>query len=265
MNFVGREEYIKSVQKALKLTPDGVDGKLTWQAISDRLIPVPVDNKQNIVESLPTAPVNIIGISDAAYNLILKYEVGGGSSYYTKCLQSPTYPGGASGVTIGIGYDLGYNTIDQFQSDWKHVILPDVYNRLAVHIGKKSEKAKAAIPSVKDIKIPWASAEIVFKNNTLPRFIRETIKAFPGAEKLHPDAFGALVSLVFNRGGSVSGDSRVEMLSIRNAIKGEMYVDDIYSFIAQQIITMKRLWVGKGLDGLLVRRNEESALVKSCV
>jgi len=28
---------------------------------------------------------------------------------------------------------------------------------------------------------------------------------------------------------------------------------------------MKRLWVNKGLDGLLVRRNEESALVKSCM
>ena len=265
MNFASKEEYVKSVQKALNLTPDGIDGKLTWQAISDKLVPVPAINEQAIVASLPTTSVRDISISDAAYNLILKYEVGGGSSYYTKCLQSPTYPGGASGVTIGIGYDLGYNTINQFESDWKHVILPDVYTRLAVHIGKKSERAKAAIPNVKDIKIPWTSAEIVFKDNTLPRFIKETIKAFPGAEKLHPDAFGALVSLVFNRGGSVSGNSRVEMLNIRSASKGDVTVDNIYSFIAQQIITMKRLWVGKGLDGLLVRRNEESALVKSCI
>ena len=58
-------------------------------------------------------------LSDKAYNLILKYEVGGGSAYYNKALKNPCYPGGASGVTIGIGYDLGYNTKAQFTNDWK--------------------------------------------------------------------------------------------------------------------------------------------------
>lgn len=261
MEFKGKDEYIKAVQKALALVSDGIDGPATWQAIKSKLVPEDTTIKPNIPQSLPSTAI-ATPLSDKAYKLILDYEVGGGPAYYNKQLKHPCYPGGESGVTIGIGYDLGYNTSAQFETDWKAILDQASYNRLIPHLGKKSGNAKAAIPSVKDISIPWESAEIVFKGNTLPRFIRETKKAFPGSEKLHPDAFGALVSLVFNRGGSTSGSSRSEMLNIKLAIINED--KNIYNYIANQIISMKRLWVGKGLDGLLVRRNEESALVKSC-
>jgi GH24 family phage-related lysozyme (muramidase) len=130
---------------------------------------------------------------------------------------------------------------------------------LKAHIGKKGSTAKSAIPSVRDIEISWTSALNVFKKSTLPRFINETLKAFPGADKLHPDAFGALVSIVFNRGASVTGSSRREMLNIRNLISSKNY-----KAIASEIRSMKRLWVGKGLDGLLRRRDEEAKLVESC-
>lgn len=112
---------------------------------------------------------------------------------------------------------------------------------------------------VRDIEIDWTIASEVFKKSTLPRFINETLKAFPNSDKLHPDAFGALVSIVFNRGASVTGSTRVEMLNIRNLVP-----DKNYKKIAQEIRNMKRLWVGKGLDGLLKRRDEEANLVDSC-
>lgn len=258
MEFKGKEEYVKSVQKSLALLPDGVDGPVTWKAIKAKLSP----DDTTVNPIIPQVIDTTTQLSDKAYKLILDYEVGGGAAYYNKALKHPCYPGGASGVTIGIGYDLGYNTTAQFEADWKAILDQASYNRLIPHLGKKSSNAKAAIPSVKDIIIPWVSAETVFKSNTLPRFIRETKKAFPGAEILHPDAFGALVSLVFNRGGSTSGASRVEMLNIKNAIANKRA--DIYNYISQQILDMKRLWIGKGLDGLLTRRNEESSLVKSC-
>lgn len=89
----------------------------------------------------------------------------------------------------------------------------------------------------------------------MPRFGHETEKAFPGAVDLHPHSQGALLSLVFNRGGSMKGDSRKEMRAIRDAIKnGEP------GKVPQLIRDMKRLWVGKGLDGLLRRRDEEADL-----
>jgi GH24 family phage-related lysozyme (muramidase) len=255
MEFSNKKELVKKVQKSLGLKDDGVDGPKTWEAITAKIV------NDDIVSAIPpivsVSPTNVL--SQKAFRLILKYEVGGGINYYNKCLKHPCYPGGESGVTIGIGYDLGYNTSYQFAEDWKGIINTESYIRLLQHLGKKSTNAKAAIASVKDIEIPWEAAEIVFKKNTLPRFIEETKKAFPNSENLHPDAFGALVSLVFNRGASVSGQSRAEMLNIRNLIDSKDY-----KAIANQIRQMKRLWINKGLDGLLTRRDEEASLVASC-
>ena len=36
--------------------------------------------------------------------------------------QPGNWPGGASGITIGIGYDLGYITVDRFESEWCDVL-----------------------------------------------------------------------------------------------------------------------------------------------
>lgn len=198
-------------------------------------------------------------LSDKALSLILEYEVGGGEAYFNKELKHPTYPGGASGVTIGIGYDLGYNTGDQFTKDWRSHLTDSDFSRLAKCLGSKGSFAKLLIPSVKDITVSWDSGLAVFKSNTVPRFINETIKAFPGVDQLKPDAFGALVSLVFNRGGALTGTNRTEMMNIHNLVPKKDY-----NGIAQQITNMKHIWVGKGLDGLLRRRDAESALVKSC-
>ena len=259
MDFNGKKELVKRVQHALGLDADGLDGQKTWAGIVDKICPLPAETPKP-VESAEQA----VALSPRALKLILDYEVGGGEGYYNAALKNRCYPGGQSGVTIGIGYDLGYNTAAQFQADWGSFIKEGDYNRLVSHIGKKQFSAKAAIPSVKDIVIPWDAALAVFKKNTVPRFIKETLRAFPGANKLHSDAFGALVSLVFNRGGSLSGSSRVEMLNISKAIKGEIQTANIYGYIADQIISMKRLWVGKGLDGLLRRRNEEADMIRKC-
>lgn len=256
MNFSGKTELVKSVQEHLGLTADGIDGPKTWAAISERLNVT----EQNVEDSAANDSL----ISDRSLKLIIDYEVGGGQSYYNRALKRPCWPGGASGVTIGIGYDLGYNSLNQFKADWGGQLNDTQYDRLAKHLGKKGSAAKSLAVSVKDIEIPWEAALSVFKKSTLPRFVKETQKAFPGSEKLHPDAFGVLVSLVFNRGGSLSGSSRVEMLNISKAIKGEIKTSNLYSYIADQIISMKRLWVGKGLDGLLRRRNEEASIIRNC-
>jgi hypothetical protein len=256
MKFNGKDEVVRRVQTILGITVDGVDGYNTWNAILLKL------NKNTVsdITVQDSQPVLTSTLSEKALKLIIDHEVGGGPGYYNKALKRPCYPGGASGVTIGIGYDLGYNSTTQFTSDWSDTINENEFNRLKAHLGKKGSTAKSAIPSVKDIEISWTSALNVFKKSTLPRFINETLKAFPGADKLHPDAFGALVSIVFNRGASVTGSSRQEMLNIRNLIGSKNY-----KAIASEIRSMKRLWVGKGLDGLLRRRDEEAKLVESCI
>jgi hypothetical protein len=253
MKFLGRENIIKKIQSALGLVADGIDGPKTWNTIAEKL-GVVLEEEQHTNNT----------ITQSALDLIINYEIGN-KIYYNSYLKKPTYPGGASGVTIGIGYDLGYNTGEQFEKDWKHLLDNNTFNRLVKCLGFKGASAKSKINSLSDISIPWSTALDVFVNSTLPRFITLTQRTFPGYGKLCPDAFGALVSIVFNRGSSLSGSSRSEMLDIHKALRGEIKVDDIHDYIASKVISMKRLWVGKKLDGLLRRRDAEAELIKSCV
>jgi hypothetical protein len=196
-------------------------------------------------------------LSPRAYQLILDHEVGGGAKYYEKALARPSWPGGESGVTIGVGYDLGYNSALEFRNDWAPYISLDWIDRLSRACGAKGSRARGMVAEFREIRIPWLAAEGVFKSVTIPRFVRLTLDAFPGADVLPADAFGALVSLVFNRGSSMAGDRRLEMRQVRAAVAQQ----DLRA-VAGAIRRMKRLWVGKGLDGLLHRRDDEAALVE---
>jgi GH24 family phage-related lysozyme (muramidase) len=44
----------------------------------------------------------------------------------------------------------------------------------------------------------------------------------------------------------------------------DLVVNKDYKGIAKEIRSMKRLWEGKGLDGLLKRREKEANMVESC-
>lgn len=222
------------------------------------------NDKQQIVDKTAVKKDRVHGLTQKAYDLIIKYETGG-QSYYEKALKRPTYPGGQSGVTIGIGYDLGYNTPDGFARDWKNRLEANDFSRLQATLGLKGKAAASKITCLRDINIEWDQALDVFNARTLPRFINLTKSSFPGSEGLKPDAFGALVSLVFNRGGSTKGSTRIEMKNIKMALSGEIKVSNIYDYIADQIIAMKRLWKGKGLDGLLTRRDAEAKMIRDSI
>jgi GH24 family phage-related lysozyme (muramidase) len=217
---------------------------------------------RNLSSSSGASSSDYGGISKTAFDMIVYYEVGGESAYNSR-YKKPIWPGGASGITIGIGYDIGYNTAAGLSGDWSGKISDSDISRLSACVGVKGSSAKAKLSSVSDIVIPWSAALEVYKTKTLPRFIKETLRAFPNADKLSPDAFGALVSLVFNRGGSTSGPRREEMANIRKALTGEIKVDNIYTYIADQIVAMKRVWANSNLPGLLVRRDKEASFVRS--
>lgn len=194
-------------------------------------------------------------LSDRAIKLILAHEG----------LDQPAeWPGGSSGITIGIGYDLGYVTVDQFESDWCDFLSPSHIQRLKAVVGLIGIKARNRAQAFSDISIRRADAERVFLERTIPLCQLKAQQAFPGIEMLPLDAQGALVSLVYNRGTSMVDDSpqdrRREMRAIRDAVARQ----DLRE-IANQLRSMKRLWVGKNLGGLLKRRDAEAALVESCI
>jgi GH24 family phage-related lysozyme (muramidase) len=178
--------------------------------------------------------------------------------------QPGKWPGGTSGVTIGIGYDLGYVPVDQYESDWGERLQPEARNRLKDAVGLRAIRAKSRAPQLADLRIRRAPSEEVFVQRTIPLYTVRAAQAFPGFEALPADAQGALVSLVYNRGASMVDDSpedrRREMRAIRDAVAA----DDLQE-IANQLRAMKRLWAGKGLDGLLARRDAEAALIESAI
>jgi GH24 family phage-related lysozyme (muramidase) len=202
-------------------------------------------------------------LSKKSLDLILEFEVGGGENYYNKFLKNPAWPEGQSGVTIGVGYDLGYVNKAEFSEDWKD--LPkETFDRLYKIVGIKGYNAKNLIRGLKDITIPWDLALKVFNNKTVKKFWNLTKDTFPNFDNLPEDAKGGLVSLVFNRGNALEGDRRREMKLIRDGMKlVSAYDQKALTFIANQIRNMKRIWIGGSIEkGMSRRRDAEAKLIE---
>ena len=202
-------------------------------------------------------------LSKKSLNLILEFEVGGGENYYNKFLKNPAWPEGQSGVTIGVGYDLGYVNKTEFSEDWKD--LPkEIFDRLYKVVGIKGYNAKNLIRGLRDIVIPWELSLQVFNNKTVTKFWNLTKDTFPNFDKMPEDAKGGLVSLVFNRGNALEGDRRREMKLIRDGMRITNTFDQkALSFIANQIRNMKRIWAGGSIEkGMNRRRDAEAKLIE---
>jgi hypothetical protein len=203
-------------------------------------------------------------LSKKSIDLILEFEVGGGENYYNKFLKNPTWPGEQSGVTIGVGYDLGYVNKTEFTNDWKDLNQKD-FDRLYKVVGIKGISAKDLVRGLKDIIIPWDIGLKVFNNKTVTKFYNLTRDTFPNFDNLPEDAKGGLVSLVFNRGNSLQGDRRKEMKLIRDAMAITNTFDQkALTFIANQIRSMKRIWIGGSIEkGMSRRRDAEAKLIEN--
>ena len=116
-------------------------------------------------------------------------------------------------------------------------------------IGVTGERARVLTRGLRDkIDVSWEAAMAVFEGVDVPRWYAICKRALPDFEKLPPDCKGALVSLAYNRGASFdqAGDATYrEMRAIRQHI-AEGRTDRI----PDELRSMKRLWKGKGLDGL---------------
>jgi hypothetical protein len=238
---------IKRIQRHLGVVADGLIGPATLTALENALFD---DQPQR------TAAADFsLTVSRPGLELIVRHEISS-AAYYRKFLSHPTWPGGASGITIGIGYDLGYNSELQIRRDWAAQLGEVDLEKLVVVTGLKGDAARQALKGVQSVSVLLAGAREVFYESTLGRFAALTLKTYPGVEDLFHDAQAALLSLVYNRGASLKGARRREMA----AIKPLVGLKD-YAGLAYQIRSMKRLWEGKGLDGLMKRRDDEARLV----
>jgi len=193
--------------------------------------------------------------SKAAIDLIVESEVTS-KGYYEKHYRKPEWPGGASGVTIAVGYDLGFANEAKLRNDWTGKIDDDMIDALIKYAGLTGEHAHAKLAEAREeIDIPWEAAYDVFENIDMPDWSAKVKKALPNTDKLSEDSFGALVSLAYNRGASFSkdGDRYKEMREIKENMENETF-DQIPDCFRE----MKRLW--PNVRGLQDRRDAEAKL-----
>lgn len=196
-------------------------------------------------------------ISQEAFDLIVAEEVSSEATYKKKYTR-PEWPGEASGVTIGIGYDCGYSNPTRLYKDWDGRIPDETIEALVPACGVKGTAARDLTKKLQSsVNVPWESAIREFKEVEIPRWEDGVLKALPNADKLSPDCLGALVSLSYNRGFSyhLAGDRYVEMRQIKDAMENEKYED-----IPEYLERMKRIW--PTVKGLRDRRDREAALFR---
>ncbi len=210
--------------------------------------------------ALPRRWVSDLKISDRAVDLIVACEVTS-KQVYERTLQRATWPKGQSGVTIGIGYDLGYVSTTDFASDWKGFLDDAQVATLGPACGLRGPKAGDVIEQFKTVSVTWELARAQFQE-MLKYYAGQVVAYFPNADRLTPDSFGALVSLVYNRGSASSSspddqqDRRKEVREIK-----QLMIESKFQDIPQKFRDMKRLWMNDpDARGLLLRRDAEAAL-----
>jgi GH24 family phage-related lysozyme (muramidase) len=230
------EKALREFQAASHLDVTGVIDAATLDAL--RALPEPSPD-------IPTRAVAFIG----------REEVGSRQGYDQSC-SKPTWPGGASGVTIGVGYDLGYQPT--FDVDWADVLTVQQMAALRPWLGVQGDPAKSAPGQLVAVVIPWPAAWTVFIRRTLPQNVTLTRSAFTEVSEMPPLCFGVLVSLIYNRGPSMTDSpknpgNRREMRDIRQAV-----IDGRLQDIPAALRSMKRLWPPD--SGLWMRREREARL-----
>lgn len=196
-------------------------------------------------------------ISDKAIDLVVTFEVSSKAAY-ERAYRHPTWPKGKSGITIGIGYDIGYVSPDTLAQDWRANLPDREVDILRPACGVKGPAAQALLPQTSAVDVPFDNAMSVFRDVTLGKTATQTLRFLPRAARLHPDSFGALVSLVYNRGASfaLEGDRYAEMRQIRSDIAESRFQD-----VPGRIRSMKRLWQNDpSARGLVTRRELEALL-----
>jgi hypothetical protein len=204
-------------------------------------------------------------VSTGAYDFIVGWETGG-REYYDRVIKGrPVWPGFSSGITIGCGYDIGYHTAGQLSSDWSGRTPAAAIGRLNGAIGFKTiepdrpvkvERARELVRLFSDIVVPWDVAIAQFDEGVMPAIVGQLARALPNLDVLHPHCYGALLSLVFNRGTPFQNPAPrfVEMVEIHRLMSDATRA--ALGAIPAQFRAMARIW---GPDSSLAKRRRGEA------
>jgi GH24 family phage-related lysozyme (muramidase) len=219
---------------------------------------------RRITSGLEAAPIraskSATKISTRANELIIAFEITNRKTYEVQ-YTSPVWPYVHSGLTIGIGYDLGNVNPSEFQDDWGEYLKTSDISALSKACGVRGTAAGALVKSFASVEIDWDKAYAQYLSETLPRHIGATETALSNTKTLTGDSLGALVSIVYNRGASFasSGSNYREMRAVKLFMQQQQF-----DRIPCQIRSMMRLWIADPkARGVLMRREAEASLFEA--
>lgn len=195
--------------------------------------------------------------SQAAFDLIVAEE-DSDAAYYQRHYEHFDWPAGASGPTIGIGYDCGYVTPDEARADWTGIVDDATVAAIVRACGLKGSGAHIFVQAHgASVTVTWDQALAEFREREMPKWEARLDAALPNLDKLPGDSYGALLSVVYNRGCSfdMPDPRHAEM----RAIKAHMAAQE-FSRIPAEFLSMRRLWPEGG--DLWRRRGHEATLFR---
>jgi len=189
--------------------------------------------------------------------LLVRWEVSSPQAYDRRW-QWPIWPGGASGITWGVGYDGGHQSAPTILREWAaHAAAP----RLASTAGIIGESARIALPRYRDIVVPWAMAVDVLEASSIPRYRAAARRAYGRYfDRAGPGVQCALTSETYNRGEAMAGNRRAE----RRVIRDRCLPAGDAECVAQQLEASCRVWAGDARNGagLCARRIDEARVAR---
>ncbi|HEF5155864.1 chitinase class I family protein [Burkholderia multivorans] len=155
------------------------------------------------------------------------------------------WPGGASGVTLGAGYDMKARTAESVVADMKAIGLDDATaTAISGGAGLEKDAARDFCKKNRDVVNLSNDKQVELLHKTVPAYVRMVNKAVK--VQLKQTEFDALVSYAYNPGG---GWAKVTDMINRGQIPEAM------AQISQYVYSG-----GKVFDGLVKRRKDEVTL-----
>ena len=259
-------DAVKALQRSLNkvgslLLVDGDFGPGTKAAVVDARVtlqrPGPVDVDDAFAQALAAVPDPFPALTAAGVTFIGREEVAS-PGLYRRTYCRPTWPGGESGVTIGIGYDLRFVDEARLRADWAGALSDADVALLRPVLKLQGSAALAA--HCHDVDLPLAAAVSAFIARGLPRALTDARSIYPQIDALSPARRTALASLVYNRGTRLTDndparEERREMRAIQALLAANQP-----DAVAEPFDAMARLWDPQAQGGLVARRHREATL-----
>lgn len=242
----GTEEALKAFQRQQGLVADGIAGPATWVAIEEW---------ENDVEEKPEEEAKKLEKADVSAILegfrgdlswVHAREGHAGKTYW---------PGGASGVTLDPGVDLGHAKPSLIEAAYKPLLSADQFNAVKKVLGLKKWSAKKALgndPVLKSIRISRSQADSIMKYAAQP-YWKAITRRFPTlmASDTPGSVQTVMLSLSYNRG---AGNRNLRVLTDPIEKKDWAKVADIVGSM-QQDHKLRGIRERRRMEGELIRES----------